>query len=143
MISVDKARQNPHRAKNAVFVLLIVSGNAVGNLLLAMGMNYMPDFMSSAVGSYAVSLLTNPHVILGTILLTVALIAQLTFYTWADLTYILPVTASGYVLVAILGKYVLNERISPERWAGIALISLGVMFVSDTPFTTKGSRGGC
>jgi uncharacterized membrane protein len=58
-------------------------------------------------------------------------------FTWADLTYVLPVTASAYVLTAILSKFFLHEQISVSRWIGIVLISFGVLFVSGTPERTK------
>ncbi len=63
--------------------------------------------------------------------------AQLSMYTWADLSYILPVTASGYVITAILSKFFLAEHISPSRWIGVVVISLGVMCVAHTPADTK------
>jgi uncharacterized membrane protein len=46
------------------------------------------------------------------------------------LSYVLPVTSIGYVLVAILGRVALHEQISLKRWAGIALIMGGVALVS-------------
>ncbi len=54
-------------------------------------------------------------------------------FTWADLSYVLPMTASAYAFTAILGKFFLGEQISAERWAGIALISFGVVLVAETP----------
>jgi drug/metabolite transporter (DMT)-like permease len=39
------------------------------------------------------------------------------------------VTAVGYVLVALVGKVLLNEQITMKRWAGIALIVAGVALV--------------
>ncbi len=40
--------------------------------------------------------------------------------SWADLSYVLPVTSIGYVLVALMGKLLLHEQITLKRWAGIA-----------------------
>jgi drug/metabolite transporter (DMT)-like permease len=51
-------------------------------------------------------------------------------------------TASGYVLTAILGQVFLNEGVSFIRWAGIALISFGVVLVAETgPRTVHESDG--
>jgi drug/metabolite transporter (DMT)-like permease len=36
----------------------------------------------------------------------------------------------GYVFVAIVGKVLLNEQITMQRWAGIGLIVAGVALVS-------------
>jgi len=67
----------------------------------------------------------------------VSMFSQLTMYTWADLSYILPVTASGYVVTAILGKFFLKEQISTFHWIGVVIISFGVFFVAETPPDTK------
>jgi uncharacterized membrane protein len=54
----------------------------------------------------------------------------MTLLSWADLSYVLPVTAIGYVLVALLGRVFLAEQIPVKRWAGIVLIVAGVALVS-------------
>ena len=50
--------------------------------------------------------------------------------SWADLTYVLPATSLGYVLLALVAKFALHEQISLLRWLGIVLISGGVGFVA-------------
>jgi uncharacterized membrane protein len=54
----------------------------------------------------------------------------MTLLSWADLSYVLPVTAIGYVLVALVGWLLLGEQIPLKRWAGIVLIVAGVALVS-------------
>jgi drug/metabolite transporter (DMT)-like permease len=56
--------------------------------------------------------------------------------SWADLTYVLPATSLGYVLLALVAKFALHEDVSPLRWLGIALISGGVGFVAGGPALT-------
>jgi drug/metabolite transporter (DMT)-like permease len=123
--------------KNAAFVLLIIFGNTFGNLLLAIGMNRMPPLFAVSFGRYLVAAFTDVALLAGTFLVTVSMFSQLYIYTWADLSYVLPVTASGYVLSAILGKYVLSEHVSISRWLGVGAITLGVLFVAPTPADTK------
>lgn len=50
--------------------------------------------------------------------------------TYADLTFVLPLTALTYVLNAFLAPWLLQETVSPTRWAGVFLISLGVALVA-------------
>jgi len=50
--------------------------------------------------------------------------------SWADLSFVLPATAFGYVLNVAAGNYFLGESVSTSRWAGAAIITLGVLFVS-------------
>jgi uncharacterized membrane protein len=67
--------------------------------------------------------------------------AQLSMYTWADLSFVLPVTASGYVVTAILGKLFLNEAVSISRWVGVVIIAFGVVLVAETRADTKHLEG--
>jgi drug/metabolite transporter (DMT)-like permease len=61
----------------------------------------------------------------------------LTALSWADLTFVLPTTAFGNVIVAFLARFWLHEPISWQRWLGIALITLGVGFVANGPSLTE------
>jgi drug/metabolite transporter (DMT)-like permease len=112
--------------KNAIFFVIVVCGDTIGNLLLALGMGRMPDLGVTPFWHYLASLLVNFRLLGGTALLATAMLSRLSLYTWADLTYVLPVTASGYVITAFLSKFVLHEYISDRRWIGVVLISLAV-----------------
>ncbi len=137
MANTRVPRKEDSTLKNAVFVLLIVFGNTIGNSLLAWGMNHMPALLAIPFHTYLRSAFTSGPLLGGTFLVTVSMVAQLYMYTWADLSYVLPVTASGYLVTAILSKFFLQEQVSVYRWAGVALISLGVLFVAPTPSDTK------
>jgi len=127
--------------KNAIFFVMVVCGDTLGNLFLALGMARMPDLAVSPFWHYVASLLGNFRLLGGTGLLALAMLSRLSLYTWADLTYVLPVTASGYVITALLSKFVLHEYISHNRWIGVVLISIGVMVVARTPVDTKHVKG--
>jgi len=77
---------------------------------------------------------------LGIVLLILWLLSRMALLSWADLSFVLPVTSVGYVLSAILGKYSLSEEISPARWAGIALIVAGTALVGRTERNTTAPR---
>jgi len=81
----------------------------------------------------------NPWVALGVLLLLGFFGSYLTALSWADLTYVLPATSIGYVVIALLSKFFLHEDISLWRWAGILLVSLGVGFVTRGPSLTNSS----
>jgi len=86
--------------------------------------------------------LFRPEVTLGVILLILWLASRMALLSWADLSYVLPVTSIGYVLVAIAGHVLLKEQITTKRWAGIGLIVAGVALVSlgTAPQTTASER---
>lgn len=119
--------------KNNFFIALVVLTNTIGTLFLGIGMAEMPEFGTTSLAAYVQAFLINPWILPGIALLAVWMLAQISMYSWADLTYVLPVTASSYVFIAILSKFVLNEHISAARWVGIVLIAFGVVFVSETP----------
>ncbi len=125
------------RVKTRVFTALVVVSNVAGNSAFhawheATGRSWQlaardDRFVISSVGGSrrrtADSLDPHPH---GAALVLGGLVG-----------YVLPVTAIGYVLTSLSGKYLLGETISPERWAGILLITSGVTLVGLTrPATT-------
>ena len=84
-----------------------------------------------------VSAVFTPWVAAGIALLIGFFASYLTALSWADLTFVLPATAFGNVIVALLSRFWLNEPISAYRWAGIALITIGVGFVAQGPSKTE------
>jgi len=79
----------------------------------------------------------NPWVACGILLLLAFFAAYMNALSWADLTYVLPATSLGYVLLALVAKFALHEQVSPLRWVGIALITGGVGFVAGGPSLTE------
>jgi uncharacterized membrane protein len=65
----------------------------------------------------------------GILLLAIWLVSQLSLLSWADLSYVLPVTASSYVLTALVGALLCNEYVSTVHWVGILLIFMGAIVV--------------
>jgi drug/metabolite transporter (DMT)-like permease len=125
------------RRKTATFLVVAVITNSFGNLLLAIGMDRMPPFVGTPFPHYLYLLIANPYVIPGTALSAVYMIAQLSLFSWADLSFVVPVIASSYVVTALLSEFVLGEHVELERWLGVLLICVGVAFVTRTPTETK------
>ena len=59
----------------------------------------------------------------------------------ADLSFAQPFTALGYITVLAISAHSLHEQISAPKVLGVALILLGVFFISRTPFRTTGVPG--
>jgi len=78
-----------------------------------------------------------PWVATGIALLIGFFASYLTALSWADLTFVLPATAFGNVIVAFLSRFWLHEPISIQRWIGIGLITVGVGFVANGPSLTE------
>lgn len=127
----SRPRNKPPSLKTALFVLIIVLSNSFGNVLLGRAMPHLPPF--SASFGYFVALITNAWLVSGTFLMAIFTMAQLSLFSWADLSFVLPVTASGYIITDILSHFLLGESISKLRWVGIIVLSLGVLLVAETP----------
>lgn len=112
---------------------MVIVTSVAGNLLLTLGMRRVGD-VSDAAGFLRA--FADPFVIAGVVLLLGWMLSHMALLSWADLSFVLPVTSVGYVLAAVCGWAFLNEHISPTRWAGVLLIFAGVALVGRTPTRT-------
>jgi drug/metabolite transporter (DMT)-like permease len=118
---------------------LVLAGITVfstaGDSLLARGMKELGSVSLHDFSGLLLAIL-NPFVAAGILLLLAFFSCYMSALSWADLTYVLPATSLGYVLVAFIAHFVFHEQISATRWLGIALIAAGVGFVAAGPSVT-------
>lgn len=107
--------------KTLFFIALVVFSNAIGNFLLSVGMK-----QQTAMASLLAPLL-NPWVIAGIALLILWTMSRMALLSWADLSYVLPVTSIGYVLNALMAVVLLHETLTTERWMGTLMITAGTV----------------
>ncbi|MBM3775697.1 MAG: EamA family transporter [Acidobacteria bacterium] len=109
--------------KTRVVAAVVVLSNVAGNAALARGVR-------GSGGPFEAML--NPWLLAGMGLLALWMLSRMALLSWADLSYVLPVTSIGYALTALAGRVFFQEIISPARWAGIGLIVAGVMLAGRT-----------
>jgi len=109
---------------------------AAGDSMLSHGMKQAGNVSLHHLQSVILAV-ANPWVAIGILLLLAFFASYMNALSWADLTYVLPATSLGYVLLALIAKFALHEQVSPLRWLGIALISGGVGFVAGGPALTS------
>src|ERR1700674_6036765 len=109
---------------------------ASGDSMLSHGMKQTGSISLNHLQSVIFAIL-NPWVAVGILLLLAFFATYMTALSWADLTYVLPATSLGYVLLALVARFLLHEHVSPLRWLGIALITGGVGFIAGGPELTK------
>ena len=119
----------PLRAR--ILTVLVVVSNVAGNTLL-----------SSEVkrAASAASLLLSPWFLAGVALLAFWTVSRTTLMSWADLSFVLPVTALGYVLTTATGAWFLGEHVSAARWAASVLIVAGTVLAGSTQPKTTAER---
>jgi uncharacterized membrane protein len=126
------------RAKTWVCATVVVLSNVLGNFFMKRG---LPASLGTPF-DYIVALF-RPQVSLGVALLILWMLSRMTLLSWADLSYVVPVTSIGYVLVALMGRIFLEERITTRHWVGIALIVAGVSMVGfGSPQTPRAEPAG-
>jgi drug/metabolite transporter (DMT)-like permease len=121
------------RLKTWICTLIVVFSNPFGDFFLKRG---LPESVRLSSPLEYVAALFQPWVALGVALLIVWQLSRMTLLSWADLSYVLPVTSVGYVVVALIGKVMLHEAITGRRWAGIVLIMAGVALVGGSAPST-------
>jgi drug/metabolite transporter (DMT)-like permease len=123
------------RAKTRLFAALTILSNVAGNSALTKGMQQLGGVGNSPLA--LIGALFHPWVALGVALLIVWTLTHMALLSWADLSYVMPVTAISYVVTAFAARVLLGENVSLARWAGILLITAGVILVGRTEGSTR------
>ncbi len=119
--------------KTALVIAVAVIAQAIGNTLFSKGMKAtaaLPSFSGGFSIMMLVEALRNPLIWAGIVLLLIFFACYLSVLSWADLSFVLPATASGYILSVFMAHQYLGEPVSPARWFGSGLIFAGIVLVS-------------
>jgi uncharacterized membrane protein len=130
--------RNP-AAKTRLFAVLTIVTNVAGNSFLTRGMQELGGVGNSPLALIAA--LFHPWVALGVILLIAWTLTHMALLSWADLSYVMPVTAFSYVMTAFAARLFLGENISYARWIGILLVTAGVTLVGRTAASSSVIEG--
>ena len=122
------------------WIVLVTLLKPFSNLFLAWGMRGLP--LPAATHPIALlQALIDPLVAIGVCMQIAWLLMRMSLLSQADLSFILPVTAAGYVISTFLGRVVLHEQVSLARWIGAILISAGAALVASSPRMTSQPAG--
>ena len=126
-----------HRLKpDQYLVLLAVMLTApLGDSCLKRGMALLPPITLSHPTALIAAIFT-PWIAIGIALLIGFFASYLTALSWADLTFVLPATAFGNVVIVLISHFWLHEHVSWQRWLGVFLITAAVGFVAQGPSLT-------
>ncbi|AFY74826.1 putative membrane protein [Synechococcus sp. PCC 7502] len=111
---------------------MVVIPQVAGNLCLGKGIKELGEINTInplVLLQFGWQIIHSPWIWLALLLL----LSSLTFYLVAlsrlELSYVLPLIASNYVLTTFAAWLVLGDRVSVTRWIGTILITCGVMLV--------------
>jgi drug/metabolite transporter (DMT)-like permease len=121
--------------KTYFLILVMIIAGPLGNVLLGKGMKQAGELSlwpPSHLLYTGLTVFTSGTIWVGIASLLCFFVAYMLALSWADYSYVQPASSLAYAVVALLGYWLLGERVSPLRWIGIALISLGVFVVGRT-----------
>jgi len=134
------ATPKTHLFRTYLFVALMVLFGSIGNVLFSKGMKQMGEvnqWSTTALAALFVKILLSGWIWLGIAGQLGFLVAFLLVLSWADYSFVFPVSAISYAFVALLAHVFLGEQVSLMRWLGVGMISLGVVLVGRTPANTR------
>ena len=114
-------------------VSLVVVATAFGDVFQTLGMRYhgeIRDFRPGALGRMLAAVFRSRWILISIAFFAVSFFAFLALVSVAELSFAVPATAAAYALETALASLVLKETIGPQRWAGAALVTLGVVLIS-------------
>jgi len=132
-VSPDAGKESRH-AMLIALILFSVAVAAVAQLTLKQGMNQVVE-TNGRVGVDAGSLravATTPTVWLGLLLFGVSALIWLVVLSRTTLSFAYPFASLTYVLILLADRFLLDQRIPPLRYAGVAFIIVGIVLVAQT-----------
>lgn len=115
-------------------ILFTVLTNAAAQIMLKKGMlgvGAVPLEASGAIGT-ALRILFNPWVLLGLCTFVVSMASHLVVLSRVDLSFAYPFLSLAYVVAAAYAYFVFQEDVNSMRIAGIGLICLGTVLISQS-----------
>jgi drug/metabolite transporter (DMT)-like permease len=79
----------------------------------------------------------NRKVLLGIALEAAFFGALLYMLSVRDVSFVWPLTSLGFIVTALAAQFLLNETVSPVRWAGVLCIALGAALISSSEASKK------
>jgi uncharacterized membrane protein len=130
----------PLHFKTFAMILVMVIAGPLGNVLLGKGMKHVGKVAAwppDALFHLGLRIFSSGTIWLGVASLITFFVAYMLVLSWADYSYVQPASSFAYGVVALLSYLLLGESVSPLRWAGIAVICLGVFVVGRTNPQTR------
>jgi multidrug transporter EmrE-like cation transporter len=101
-----------------------------GQLLMKRGMMSFGTFPVSKLLVNIIPMFLNPWVFIGFACFGLSSLFWLVVLSRMELSLVYPMVSVAYVIVALFSWYFFKENLTPVRWAGIAVIVMGVVLIS-------------
>ena len=115
--------------RTALILAFVVLTGTCGEISLTHAMKKIGEvqhFSPAAIARVLLRSLRQMWLWIAVGLMAVSFYAFLTMLSWYPVSFVVPATSLAYVTGALGAQFLLRERLSAIRWAGVACISLGV-----------------
>ncbi|MGO8699340.1 MAG: EamA family transporter [Limisphaerales bacterium] len=129
-----------------ILLILIVASiiETVGVTYLAKGLKEIEGAKVMTVSEIARAIrngASNKNIVGGIALEAVFFGALLYMLKVKDMSFVWPLTSLGFIVAALSAHFVLGEKVTATRWAGVALIALGAFLISYSDEQAKSAQG--
>ena len=114
-----------------LFFLIVVAGTG-GELCVSRAMRALGevhDFRPRSIFHFVLRALRQPWMWIGVTMMILAFLSLLTILSFRDVSFVVPVSALSYAVGAVGARMFLGERVTRNRWLGIAVVCIGVTIV--------------
>jgi drug/metabolite transporter (DMT)-like permease len=126
----------PGRVRVELLVVISVVLGAAGQLMLKAALLLLSPHPIDTAATGDPRLMCAAGIVLGLCIYAVGTWFWIKAVSRAPISYLYPLSAGSYALVAICGHVLFGEIVHPWRWAGIALTTFGVALMA-----ASGERG--
>lgn len=119
--------------KTFIVLFIAICAQTLGDVFLTKGMKSIGEVSTLdpvKLFNIGLQVFTNPLILLGILLLGLFFGLYLAALSWADLSFVLPVTSFSYAMNALMAWRLLGEHVSITRWIGTMIICVGVAAVA-------------
>jgi drug/metabolite transporter (DMT)-like permease len=115
-----------------LFLTIVVLSGTGGDIAVTHAMKQIGEvknFAPRALLGVLRRVLQSGWMWLGIALMALAFFSLLALLSWAEVSFVVPATATNFIVGALGAKFLLKERVSKARWAGVLLVAAGVALV--------------
>lgn len=116
-----------------LLVFMCVTSTVVGDVFRSLGMRHhgeIHDFRPGAIGSALGAIARNWMVIVSTCAMAVSFFSFMKLVSIAPMSFAVPTSAITFIPETLLARFLLKETVDRQRWLGIGMILVGVVFIS-------------
>ncbi|MBI2309932.1 EamA family transporter [Candidatus Collierbacteria bacterium] len=114
-----------------ILILIPVTAAAIGQMILKIGMTQVGEIkFSDGLINVLWKTFSNLYVLGGLAFFGANALLWLVVLSREKLSFAYPMVAFAYIVTILLAKFVLHEDIPLLRWAGLAVIVVGILMIA-------------